>query len=66
MTNNILSYIFKYKEIYFIVPVIIYIIGFLCLQGSFSALNGDTLMSDIAFPVYPFNFKVYLYKGLFV
>ncbi|MDQ0170588.1 hypothetical protein [Paenibacillus tundrae] len=68
MTNNnsILNYIFKYKEIYFLVPAIIYVIGFLCLQGSFSALNGNTLMSDIAFPLYPFNFEVYLYKGLFI
>ncbi|APO44601.1 hypothetical protein [Paenibacillus xylanexedens] len=68
MTNNnsMLSYILKYKEIYFLVPAIIYVIGFLCLQGSFSAINGDTLMSDLAFPLYPFNFEVYLYKGLFI
>ncbi|WP_043891126.1 hypothetical protein [Paenibacillus sp. Aloe-11] len=64
--NNILNFILKCKEIYFVIPVIIYIIGFLCSQGSFSAINGTILISDIAFPIYPFNFEVYLYKGLFI
>lgn len=64
--TGIFDFLKKYKEIYFIAPIVVYIVGFLYTQGSFSSLNGLGFINDGLYPVIPLNHEIYLFRGLYV
>lgn len=61
-----LKLLYRFKELYFIVPILIYVIGFVYTQGSLSFFKKSTMLTDGLLPIYPISNEIYIIRGLYI